>query len=92
MSTLHELRPHCVWDSIEAIVADLVPPCLLCLEEKAGELKPRPLRELIHGAWVGEAIQFDVLRNWAGRALSKRSTAVARKNAIVMVHDGTGDR
>lgn len=50
VSTVHDLRPNCVWDSMEAIVGDGVRQCLLCVEGEAEELNMRPLGKLIHGS------------------------------------------
>lgn len=49
VSTLHDLRRNCVWNSVVAIVGDVIRQCLLCVEGEVGGLKPRPPGKLIHG-------------------------------------------
>lgn len=48
-STVHALRPYCVWASMGASIGLFVRQCLHGVDGKVGELKTRPLRELVHG-------------------------------------------
>lgn len=55
--TMHMLRPSFVFGSMVADVGDFVGQCLFCVDSKAGELKPPPLGELVHGdgVWRGDS-------------------------------------
>lgn len=60
-STLHALRPYCVWAYMKADVGECFHQRLHCVDSKVGELKPRSLEERMHGDGAGKVIQFEFL-------------------------------
>ena len=69
---------------MEEDVATFIKQCLHCIDSTAGELKSRPLGEVLHGGQVGEVVQFDFL--YIEKAATDEGlTERAEKYLLVMV-------
>ena len=62
-ATTHRLGAYCVWEGMKEDVAEFVQQCLHCVDSRTGNVLPRPLGEILHGAKVGEVLHFDYLKS-----------------------------
>lgn len=78
--TMHALQPYyCVGVSMEADVGEFSRQCLLhCMDIKACELKPRPLRQVVHDSSIDEVLHIlnsstsGLAGRWTRRAWARR--------------------
>lgn len=91
MPTLQVLRSYCVRDSMEVGMGHFVRQCIYCMDSMAGQLKTRPLGELLHGERVAEVIHVGFIHIGTGGPLRKNGVRnVARKCLLVIVEDISG--